>query len=88
MHKRRSVNTGKTIHFILRLKKAFDSVPHRRLISKLEALGIRGSALNWFENYLYGRTHAVRIRETISPDRSVLSGVEVVKVLIIFVNNS
>ena len=85
----RSVNTGKTVDTLyLDFKKAFDSVPHRRLISKLGALGIQGSALNWFENYLYGRTQAVRIRETISPDRKVLSGVEVVKVLTIFVNTS
>ena len=30
--------------------------------------------MNLFENYLYGRTQAVRIRETISPDK-MLSGV-------------
>ena len=62
----RSVNTGKTVDTLyLHFKKTFVSVPHRRLISKIGALGIQGSALNWFEIYLYGRTQAVRIMECV-----------------------
>ena len=72
----RSVNTGKAVDTVyLDFKKAFDSVPHRRLILKLGALGIQGSALTWFQNYLCGRAQAVRIREAISSDKEVLSGV-------------
>ena len=36
-------------------KKAFDKVPHRRLLAKLEAVGIKGPLLNWIKNWLTGR---------------------------------
>ena len=36
-------------------KKAFESVPHCRLMRKLKAYGIDGTLLLWFENYLSGR---------------------------------
>jgi len=32
--------------------KAFDRVPHERLLLKLERHGIDGSALQWFRNFL------------------------------------
>ena len=32
--------------------KAFDSVPHRRLIGKLESYGITSSTLRWIEAFL------------------------------------
>ena len=34
----------------LDFSKAFDSVPHERLLFKLERHGIDGSALQWFRN--------------------------------------
>jgi len=39
--------------------KAFDSVPHLRLIEKLKSYGISGSLLLWLENFLSG--HLQRI---------------------------
>ena len=39
----------------LDLKKAFDTVNHRILISKLHNYGIRGHILRWFESYLKNR---------------------------------
>ncbi|XP_071963856.1 uncharacterized protein [Antedon mediterranea] len=37
-------------------KKAFDSVPHQRLLVKLKGFGITGNLLGWFSNYLSNRT--------------------------------
>ena len=42
-------------------RKAFDSVPFERLLSKLEAYGIRGKIKEWIRNFLYGRTQKVVI---------------------------
>jgi hypothetical protein len=50
-----------TVGIFLDLKKAFDTVPHRILLKKLEKLGIRGMALRWFTNYLNGRSQKVEI---------------------------
>lgn len=40
-------------------RKAFDSVPHRRLILKTKAHGIEGKLLQWIEAFLSGRTQQV-----------------------------
>ena len=39
----------------LDFKKAFDSVPHTRLLSKLQAYGIGGKLYNWLCNYFTGK---------------------------------
>ena len=36
-------------------KKAFDTVPHKRLLTKLQALGIDGNLLKWIEAFLSNR---------------------------------
>ena len=43
------------------LQKAFDTVSHKILFSKLEHYGIRGNALRWFQSYLANRTQIVSI---------------------------
>ncbi|XP_044755111.1 uncharacterized protein LOC123314063 [Coccinella septempunctata] len=41
--------------------KAFDKVPHRHLIHKLEHLGIRGKLLSWIDSFLNDRKFRVRV---------------------------
>ena len=55
--------------------KAFDTVPHRRLITKLEALGVQGNILRWIKGFLTDRRQRVNIRGSYSNWLSVDSGV-------------
>ena len=41
---------------IMDFAKAFDKVPHRRLLHKLDYYGIRGSAHKWISSWLSGRS--------------------------------
>ena len=56
-------------------RKAFDSVSHNALLSKLHALGISGTLWSWLETYLKTRMQCVRIGNEYSDLRKVLSGV-------------
>ena len=55
--------------------KAFDSVPHKRLLVKLQAHGITGKLLNWIKAFLSGRRQRVVINSFQSHKSSVISGV-------------
>ena len=46
----------------LDLSKAFDSVPHERLLLKLNKYGIDGALLLWFRHFLTKRQQRVGIR--------------------------
>jgi Reverse transcriptase (RNA-dependent DNA polymerase) len=47
--------SGTHIHTVfLDWAKAFDKVPHERLLSKLKHYGIKGYLLSWYKNFLTG----------------------------------
>jgi hypothetical protein len=56
-------------------KKAFDTVPHRRLLQKLRGYGVDGPVLGWIQNFLTGREIQVSIRDSYSEKATVTSGV-------------
>lgn len=55
--------------------KAFDSVPHRRLLVKLAGYGINGKLLDWCRAFLANRVQRVVMGDVCSEWSSVLSGV-------------
>ena len=59
----------------LDFSKAFDSVPHGRLVHKLKAYGIRGKVLDWVEDFLLHRSQFVSINGSQSDMIHVSSGV-------------
>uniref|UniRef100_A0A3B3Q808 Reverse transcriptase domain-containing protein n=1 Tax=Paramormyrops kingsleyae TaxID=1676925 RepID=A0A3B3Q808_9TELE len=59
----------------LDFQKAFDVVPHKRLLLKLKAAGILGTVATWIKNWLTDRKQRVVIRGTMSQWASVHSGV-------------
>ncbi|CAM4564408.1 unnamed protein product [Caretta caretta] len=59
----------------LDFQKAFDKVPHQRLLCKLSCHGIRGKILSWIENWLKHREQRVGINGKFSEWRGVNSGV-------------
>ena len=55
--------------------KAFDTVPHTRLLHKLKQAGVRGKVHRWIEGFLRGRRQRVVLRNGISGWQRVTSGV-------------
>ena len=55
--------------------RAFDTVDHNVLLSKLKAYGVSGQLLTWFANYLSGRLQRVVIDGATSQWAPVTSGV-------------
>nr|VZH90178.1 unnamed protein product [Spirometra erinaceieuropaei] len=62
-------------------QKAFDTVPHQRLLHKLEKIGISGNFHKWIENFLVGRHQVVCVGRGKSDPAMVESGVPQASVL-------
>ena len=64
------------LHIFRLKKKAFDKVPHRRLLWKLENIGgLKGTLKNWMEDYLKGREMRTVVKDEKSEWRKMKSGV-------------
>ena len=66
-------NVVDTIYFDF--KKAFDMVPHKRLLAKLQSYGISGRILTWIQEFLVGRNQYVIVNGEKSSPGSVTSGI-------------
>ena len=56
-------------------RKAFDKVPHRRLLQKVSAYGFRGRILTWLTSFLLGRQQRVHVGGDSSEWHPVHSGI-------------
>lgn len=59
----------------LDFSKAFDSINHELLLSKLHYYGFSPIAISWFRSYLLGRVQRVSINNVVSSAKPVLRGV-------------
>ena len=55
--------------------KAFDTVPHKRLMGKLKVYGIDGNIRKWITDYLTNRTQIVMVNGEESMSAPVISGI-------------
>ena len=55
--------------------KAFDKVPHKRLLRKLRIYGLSEQIIKWVEDFLSDRSQKVSVNNSESRDRPVTSGI-------------
>ena len=71
-----ALEEGKSIDCVyMDFMKAFDVVPHRRLLSKLRSYGFSDIAVKWIQEFITMRTQKVRIDGILSDEQVVRSGI-------------
>jgi len=71
-----SLSTNKSVVIAyIDFKRAFDSVPHSKLIHKLASYGIHGNLLFWISSFFSDRLQNVRVGASLSSPCQVTSGV-------------
>ena len=68
-------NKSQVDMIIMDFSKAFDVVPHNRLLSKLHRYGLHGTTLTWISGFLKHRTQRVVVSGEKSAWSNVISGV-------------
>ena len=75
-HLARNLDHGKqTDVLLLDFSKAFDTVPHKCLLKKLDHYWIHGQLIKWIESWLFGKTQTVVVNGSQSYPVTVTSGV-------------
>ena len=64
-----------TLGVFIDLSKAFDTVDHHILISKLENYGVNGNNLRWFQSYLKNRKQYLNFNNKITTLSQITCGV-------------
>ena len=64
-----------TLGVFIDLSKAFDTVDHHILISKLENYGVNGNNLRWFQSYLKNRKQYLNFNNKITTSSQITCGV-------------
>ena len=86
-----SIDRGKQKDLvILDFSKAFDRVPHQRLLAKINHYGIQGQTYKWIESFLSDRSQQVIVDGAVSDKAPVVSGVPqgtVLGPLLLFIND-
>jgi len=73
---RREIDNGKLVGAVfMDLSRAFDTLGHSTLLSKLKTYGINGSEIKWFSDYLFGRKQCIQLGTELSPVYPVFTGV-------------
>ena len=68
-------NGDKIDAIIIDFSKAFDLVPHGRLLTKIANSGVDSRLMVWIREFLLGRTQRVRVGGQLSADVRVMSSV-------------
>lgn len=81
-----------TLGIFIDLKKAFDTVSHKILLSKLKDIGVTGKAYEVFKSYLTDRSQVVKINNHQSDPQLITCGIPQGSILgpllfLIYVNN-
>ena len=71
-----SVDRGENVDvLLLDFKKAFDSVPHKRLLEKCRGIGLSDQCIVWLSDFLKERWQKVKVGSCLSSAKEVRSGV-------------
>ena len=73
---RKEVDNGNMVGAIfIDFSKAFDTISHTKLLTKLTAYGVRNVELAWITDYLFNRKQIVNYNNTTSDEYFITSGV-------------